>query len=96
MVDVVSMEEFDRKTVGGVPLKKRMNVFDGIPYECGCGETHQFSPSQTRVFCELGGRDYVFWCLNEYLTLVKVKGFATHKFKSLLSAKKEEGTPSPG
>ena len=64
-----------------------MTIFEGIPYKCGCGETHIFSQSQTRVYCELGGRDYVFLCLNEYVTLVKVKGFSSHKFKSLLSAK---------
>jgi hypothetical protein len=87
MVEVVSKDELFQKIVGGVPLKKKMDIFDGIPYECGCGETHIFSQSQTRVYCELGGRDYVFWCLNEYFTLVKVKGFSSHKFKSLLSAK---------
>jgi len=87
MVDVVSMNEFEQKTGGGVPLRRKMTIFEGIPYECGCGETHIFSPSQTRVYCELGGRDYVFLCLNEYVTLVKVKGFSSHKFKSLLSAK---------
>ncbi len=87
MVEVVSMDEFNQKTLGGVPLRRKMHVFEGIPYECGCGETHLFSSSQTRVFCELSGRDYVFLCLNEYVTLVKVKGFSSHKFKSLLSAK---------
>ena len=87
MVEVVSKDEFFQKIVGGVPLRKKMGIFDGIPYECGCGKTHIFSQSQTRVYCELGGRDYVFWCLNEYVTLVKVKGFFSHKFKSLLSAK---------
>ncbi len=87
MVEVVSMDEFNQKTLGGVPLRRKMYVYEGIPYECGCGETHLFSPSQTRVFCELGGRDYVFLCLNEYVTLVKVKGFSSLKFKSLLSAK---------
>lgn len=87
MVDVVSKDEFDRKTLGGVPLKLKMHVYDGIPYECGCGETHLFSPSQTRVVCEIGTRDFVFLCLNEYVTLVKVKGFTSHKFKSLLSAR---------
>ena len=87
MVEVVSMDEFNQKTLGGVPLRRKMYVYEGIPYECGCGETHLFSSSQTRVFCELSGRDYVFLCLNEYVTLVKVKGFSSHKFKSLLSAK---------
>ena len=87
MIKVVSMDEFNQRILGGVPLKKKMTVFEGIPYACGCGETHQFSSSQTRVFCELSGRDYVFLCLNEYLTLVKVKGFFSHRFESLLSAK---------
>ncbi len=87
MIEVVSMDEFDRKTLGGVPLRRKMDVFEGVPYECGCGETHIFSSSQTRVFCELGGRDYVFWCHNEYLTLIKIKGFSPFKCKSLLSAK---------
>ncbi|MBT3435461.1 MAG: hypothetical protein HOC91_11155 [Nitrospinaceae bacterium] len=87
MVDVVEKEELLKKTMGGVPVKKGMFVYNGIPYECGCGETHKFSESQTRIFCELGARNFVFLCLDEYLTLVKVKGFVTHKFKSVLSAK---------
>jgi hypothetical protein len=87
MVEVVSKDEFDEKTWGGVPLKLKMTVYEGIPYECGCGDTHPFSDSQTQVVCEIGGRDFVFLCLNEYVTLVKVKGFASYRFKSLLSAK---------
>ncbi len=90
MVEVVGMDEFNQKTWCGVPLKLKMQVYEGIPYECGCGETHLFSQSQTRVFCEIGTREFVFLCLNEYLTLIKVKGFSSLRFKSLLSAKNEQ------
>ncbi len=87
MPKVVSKDEFFKKNMGGVPLRRKMHVYEGIHYECGCGETHLFSPSQTRVFCELGTRSFVFRCRNEYVTLIKVKGFSSYKFISLLSAK---------
>jgi hypothetical protein len=76
-----------KETVGGFPLQAQMHIYEGVPYECGCGETHKFSQNRTEVVRELRIMKFVLGCQNGFITLVKIKGFFSYKMTSLLSAK---------
>ena len=85
MVDVVEKEELLKKTMGGVPVKKGMFVYNGIPYECGCGDKHLLEYAVFDLVAPPA--KFIFQCENDYLTAVKVKGLFKQKSIELWSCK---------
>ena len=64
-----------------------MSPFTGVPFDCGCGKTHIFSPSSTEIVREVPMLKLVLQQNNcKYITAIKIRGFFKYKFETLFSA----------
>lgn len=87
-MDIVRFDEFMQKTMGGWPLKMKVAIYSGLPFNCACGKSHLFSGSDSDVMRELGGMRLVVKCPEgKGINCVKVSGFFKHKFDTLFGAK---------
>ena len=86
MVKVVDSREFVQNTMGGRPCQLDLSIYDGLYYECGCGEVHCFHSYATEVMREIPMLKIVIYDSHcGYGTLVKIKGFFKYRLESLLS-----------
>lgn len=84
--------DFFAETLGGRPNQVDTSGYDGYPFECACGQIHNFDSYQIEVLRELIKMRLVLACpVNDgYLTCVKVKGWFGFKgFESLFGTKIE-------
>jgi len=87
MVEIVDLETFMSNTMGGRPCQLQMHIYQNCKFECGCGETHTYSSHSTEVVREIPIFKLVLQQKGcKYVTLIKIKGFFTYKFESLLSS----------
>ena len=85
--------DFFSETLGGRPSQMNTSVYNGYPFECACGQIHEFDSSQIEVLRELTKMRLVLVCpVNDgYITCVKIKGWFRFKgFESLIGTKVEE------
>ncbi len=85
--------DFFAKTLGGRPNQMDTSTYNGYPFECICGEVHEFDSRQIEVLRELSKMRLVLACpANDgHITCIKVKGWFRFKgFESLFGTKIEE------
>jgi len=93
-MEVVSLQEFWRRTMGGRPNRMDVSIYMGCPYECACGNTHEFDGIPDRVLRELPGMRLVVSCPEtEAVTCIKIRGFFRYRLESLFGAR-DETNPS--
>ena len=90
-MELVSLETFMARTMGGRPNQMNVAPYVGALYECGCGESHAFHPPASQVLRELSRMRLVIGSPDcDVINCVKVKGIVTFKgFKTLFAAKGE-------
>jgi len=84
---------FFAETLGGRSSQMDTSTYNGHPFECACGQIHEFNSHQVEVLRELTRMRLVLACpINDgYVTCVKVKGWFRFKgFESLIGTKIEE------
>tara|TARA_B100000780_G_scaffold263080_1_gene216715 strand:- start:1 stop:273 length:273 start_codon:yes stop_codon:yes gene_type:complete len=87
LVEKISHEEFMQRTMGGRPCQLQMNIYQNCEFECGCGETHNYSSHTTEVLREIPMLKLVLQQSGcNYVTLIKIKGIFKYRFESLFSA----------
>ena len=91
MVNTVDAKTFMTNALGGRPNQAQMNIYEGMPYECGCGKTHTFSENTIGVIQELEGLKFVFVAECGYgaLVLVQTKAFFSLEFVTIMSCSME-------
>jgi hypothetical protein len=101
-MDIVPIEEFLRRTMGGRPNQMNVSIYEGCPFECACGKTHTFEPCAVHVLRELPWMRLVLECPHgPFVTCVSIKGWFRYRLKSLFGARdaaepEETDNPSPG
>ena len=91
MKKINSSEELIMELVEGKWSPKSANPaassdYIGLSYKCGCGSSHLLSYSD---FIMIGfPARFVFFCENDYLTAVRVKGIFKQKSYELWTCKK--------
>ena len=87
MTEIVSIDEFLSKTMGGRPCQLDLHIYQGCEFECGCGKTHTYSSHSTEVVREIPMLKLVLQQNDcKYVTLIKIKGIFKYRFESLFSA----------
>jgi hypothetical protein len=92
-MQLVTSDEFFQATMGGRPNRLNMAPYEGVPFQCACGQAHPYHASAVPVLRELRGMRLVLPCpvTERHLTCVKVKGFFRFKgFESLFGAEIED------
>jgi len=80
----VDYPEFMRRTDGGWPTHMAMSTHEGEPFECACGDTHDFSELTVQVLKELPKGRLVLTCPDEKgVTCVRLKGLLKPKIEPL-------------
>ncbi|DAB40861.1 MAG TPA: hypothetical protein CFH81_00730 [Sulfurovum sp. UBA12169] len=90
---ILEPTDFFAETLGGRPSQMDTSAYDGHPFECACGQIHDFDSLNVAVLRELTKMRLVLACpVNDgYITCVKVKGWFRFKgFESLFGTKVEE------
>mgnify|MGYP003691700213 CR=1 FL=1 len=86
-MDIYELEDFFSKTAGGRANRANMTIYFGKPYDCACGQTHDFN-TDTNVLRELSGMRFVMECPeDDFVTCVKISGLFNIKLKSLFGGK---------
>ena len=70
-----------------LPITAMTPNYHGINFSCGCEEEH--SLISTNYFLCGGFNEFFFICENEFVTLVRVRGFFKAKATSLWSCKQD-------
>jgi hypothetical protein len=87
----VDFANFMSNTMGGWPPKANMSVYEGMKFECACGEWHEFYQHNCAVLRELKGMTFVISYQNcEYVNAVKVKGLFKPKLETQFGTNQEE------
>jgi len=85
--------DFFAETLGGRQSQMDTSPYDGHPFECACGQNHNFNSLNIEVLRELPKMRLVLACpvTDGYITCVKIKGWFKFKgFESLFGTKIEE------
>lgn len=87
-LEVVSWEEFEERTRDGRANQMNMDPYEGLNFECACGQDHAYSPL-VMVEKELPNSKLVFRCpMNNARTCVQLAGWSYKQgFKSLFGAR---------
>ncbi len=99
-MEIVTPDEFARRTLGGRPNRLDVTIYDGCEYQCACGEVHVFrpsgfEPSETQVLRELPWMRLVLACPlgEDAATCVKIRGWFKYRFQSLFGTTVETDKP---
>ena len=86
-MEIVSVEEFFHRTMGGRPNRMDVSIYKGCEYECGCGRVHVFDPATITVLRELPKMRLVLACSEQenVVTCIKIKGWINFRFASLFA-----------
>ena len=84
-MEIVPLEEFMRRTLGGRPVQIDATIYEGCEYQCACGSMHVFRLSETQVLRELPWMRLVLACPRgeDAVTCVKIRGWFRYRFQSL-------------
>ena len=87
-MEIVTPDEFVRRTLGGRPNRMDTTIYEGCEYRCACGNVHVFSLSQTQVLRELPLMRLVLACPlgEDAVTCVKIRGWFKYRFQSLFGS----------
>jgi len=89
-MELVSLEEFGRRTMGGRPNMMDVSIYMGCRYECACGGTHKFDGVPDYILRELPGMRLVVACPDgDAVTCIKIRGFFRYRFESLFGSRDE-------
>lgn len=85
-MEIVDLTEFFVRTVGGRPNQMDMSAYAEAEFECGCGETHAWTP-EIPVLRELRGMRLVLGCPDSgVVNCVKVRGWTRFRgFRTLFA-----------
>ncbi len=87
-MEIVSLEDFFRRTLGGRPNRMVVDIYNGVKFECACGQYHHFDLSLTPPVRELPRMRLVLPCPDDKgLTCVKIRGFFRFRFVSLIGVR---------
>jgi len=93
--EVISTKDFESRIEGWFPFSQvggNPTQWHGVPFECGCGETHYYNNLNTPMVMVLKKQDGGVVILStecKYLIAIHFKGFFRFKINSLFSCKFE-------
>ena len=91
-MQVVSVDEFTEKTLGGWPPQMDLSIYLGLDYECVCGKHHLLKQND-EVLRELSKMRLVIACPNEAgITCVRIRGFIRRSLESQFGTQDLEET----
>ncbi len=65
-----------------------VGIYNGVKFECACGQHHDFDSSLTPPVRELSGMRLVLPCPDDKsLTCVRIRGFFRFRFVSLIGVR---------
>ncbi len=89
---IITSEEFMARASRAFPLNMNVSIYEGMSFECACGNTHAFSGDPSDILREMKGMQLLIVCPNKLgITCVKVAGMFRPQLKAQFGAK---GSPS--
>ncbi len=83
----LTASEFVSRVSRGRDTKMNTSIYDGLTFECACGQSHSFDSNLTPPEIELGWMRLVIKCPDSnHLTCVKIRGFLRWRMESLFGA----------
>ena len=91
-MDILDWNSFMEKTMGGMPLNADMSIYEGLTFECACGDVHEFDTHSCNVLRELKRMTFVIspkYCGG--INAVKVKGLFKVSMETQFGTNPPEG-----
>jgi len=83
----VAPNEFVARISRGWDPRMNTAIYDGLDFQCACGDSHSFDTATTSPLLELPGMRLVIKCPTSHsLTCIKIRGFLQYRIESLFGA----------